>query len=145
MTTDLKSLASEELVDIDNDTRPLRTQELDDLKKALFSWGVVEKDGTERLYNAYRFANTRDAEQFIEQVKERADACKCEPQVSVDDTLVTVEWRTHELDGLHRNDFIMAAKTQEVYEHWQELSGDKDKVDIESEESFPASDAPGNY
>ena len=145
MRTDLKSLASEELAEINGSTTPLRRQELDDLKKTVYSWGVVEKDGTERLYNAYRFANDHDAELFIEQVNDRAEACQCHPEISVDDTLVTVEWRTHDLDGLHRNDFIMAAKTQEIYEHWQELSGDKDKVDIESEESFPASDAPGNY
>lgn len=145
MRTDLKSLASEELVDINGSTQPLRRQELDDLKKTIYSWGIVEKEGTERLYNAYRFANDYDAELFIEEVNKRAEACNCYPDISVDDALVTVEWRTHNLDGLHRNDFIMAAKTQEIYEHWQELSGDKDKVDIESEESFPASDAPGNY
>lgn len=145
MTTDLKSLASEDIVEINDSTPTLRGQELDDLKKALFSWGIVEKDGTERVYNAYRFASEHDADQFIDQVYERADACNCQPEITQDDTMVTVEWRTHELDGLHRNDFVMAAKTQEVYEHWQELSGDKDKVDIESEESFPASDAPGNY
>jgi 4a-hydroxytetrahydrobiopterin dehydratase len=27
---------------------------------------------------------------------------------------VTVQWRTHKIQYLHRNDFIMAAKTDEV-------------------------------
>jgi 4a-hydroxytetrahydrobiopterin dehydratase len=28
---------------------------------------------------------------------------------------VTVNWWTHKIRGLHRNDFIMAAKTDELY------------------------------
>ncbi len=28
---------------------------------------------------------------------------------------VTVTWWTHKIKGLHRNDFIMAAKTDELY------------------------------
>jgi 4a-hydroxytetrahydrobiopterin dehydratase len=28
---------------------------------------------------------------------------------------VTVTWWTHKIDGLHRNDFIMAAKTEDLY------------------------------
>ena len=29
---------------------------------------------------------------------------------------VTVTWWTHKIRGLHRNDFIMAAKTDQIYE-----------------------------
>jgi 4a-hydroxytetrahydrobiopterin dehydratase len=29
---------------------------------------------------------------------------------------VTVTWWTHEIGGLHRNDFVMAAKTDRQYE-----------------------------
>ena len=28
-----------------------------------------------------------------------------------------VTWRTHKIKGLHRNDFVMAAKTDELYAH----------------------------
>jgi 4a-hydroxytetrahydrobiopterin dehydratase len=29
---------------------------------------------------------------------------------------VTVSWWTHKIKGLHRNDFIMASKTDELYQ-----------------------------
>ena len=29
---------------------------------------------------------------------------------------VTVDWRTHKIGGLHKNDFIMSAKTDELRE-----------------------------
>jgi 4a-hydroxytetrahydrobiopterin dehydratase len=29
---------------------------------------------------------------------------------------LTVQWWTHTIKGLHRNDFIMAAKTDQIYE-----------------------------
>jgi 4a-hydroxytetrahydrobiopterin dehydratase len=29
---------------------------------------------------------------------------------------VRVSWWTHAINGLHRNDFVMAAKTDELYE-----------------------------
>jgi 4a-hydroxytetrahydrobiopterin dehydratase len=29
---------------------------------------------------------------------------------------VTVTWWTHKIRGLHRNDFIMAAKTDQLYD-----------------------------
>jgi 4a-hydroxytetrahydrobiopterin dehydratase len=31
-----------------------------------------------------------------------------------------VEWWTHKIKGLHRNDFIMASKTDQLFAHMQQ-------------------------
>jgi hypothetical protein len=41
---------------------------------------------------------------------------------------------------LHRNDFIMAARTNDIYDRWDEIVGEKDKLQKALEATFPASD-----
>ena len=47
------------------------------------------------------------------------------------------------MKGMNINDFILAARTDEAYLTWLDEQRKKDPVTEASEESFPASDAPG--
>lgn len=138
-------LASEDTEPITKSSQPLSHAKIDDLKKSLFTWDLVDVDGETHLCNEYRFATNAETNMFVDRVNKLADAHNHHPKTTVEDRLVTIHWWTHDLGGLHRNDFIMAAKTQEIFENWSEITGRKDTVDVQSEESFPASDAPGNY
>jgi 4a-hydroxytetrahydrobiopterin dehydratase len=63
----------------------------------------------------FRFATFADALQFTNVVGKLAEAEGHHPTLLTEWGKVTVTWWTHKIRGLHRNDFIMAAKTDALY------------------------------
>jgi 4a-hydroxytetrahydrobiopterin dehydratase len=78
-------------------------------------WQVVERDGVKRLERAFKFKNFAQALQFTDRVGQLAEAEGHHPTIVTEWGRVTVTWWTHKIKGLHRNDFIMAAKTDQLY------------------------------
>jgi 4a-hydroxytetrahydrobiopterin dehydratase len=63
------------------------------------------------LVRTFRFPNFREALAFTDRVGALAEAEGHHPALLTEWGTVTVFWWTHKIHGLHRNDFIMAAKT----------------------------------
>jgi 4a-hydroxytetrahydrobiopterin dehydratase len=59
----------------------------------------------------FRVKTFRDALILTGQIGELAEAEGHHPAILTEWGKVTVSWWTHKIRGLHRNDFIMAAKT----------------------------------
>jgi 4a-hydroxytetrahydrobiopterin dehydratase len=78
-------------------------------------WTVVEREGIKRLERTFKFEDFAGALQFTNKVGEAAEAEDHHPALLTEWGKVTVTWWTHVLDGLHRNDFIMAARTDQIY------------------------------
>jgi 4a-hydroxytetrahydrobiopterin dehydratase len=78
-------------------------------------WHVVEKDGIKQLERVFKFDNFAQALAFTNKVGELAEAEGHHPALLTEWGKVTVHWWTHKIKGLHRNDFIMAAKTDQLY------------------------------
>ena len=74
-------------------------------------WEQKERNDVPRLVRVFRFANFRDALAFTQRVGELAEREGHHPALLTEWGKVTVSWWTHKIRGLHRNDFIMAAKT----------------------------------
>jgi len=77
-------------------------------------WHVVERDGIKRLERVFRFSNFAEALAFTIRVGELAEAEGHHPALLTEWGRVTVTWWTHKIKGLHRNDFIVAAKTDRL-------------------------------
>lgn len=75
------------------------------------AWRVVERDGIERLERVYAFKNFVDALAFTNRVGALAEEQGHHPAILTEWGRATVSWWTHKIGGLHRNDFLMAAKT----------------------------------
>ena len=84
------------------------------LKPQIPDWMLTEKDGVPRLERTYRFRNFGEALRFTNAVAEMAEAEGHHPAILTEWGRVTVSWWTHKIRGLHRNDFVMAAKTDEL-------------------------------
>jgi len=77
-------------------------------------WQRIDVDGVQRLQRVFRMKGWRPAVDFTTRVAAIADAEDHHPAILTEWGKVTVTWWTHAIRGLHRNDFIMAAKTDEV-------------------------------
>src|SRR6266568_7909336 len=75
------------------------------------SWSLVDQDGIKRLERVFRFKNFAQALAFTDKVGALAESENHHPAILTEWGRVTVTWWTHKIKGLHKNDFIMAAKT----------------------------------
>ena len=78
-------------------------------------WKLLEKDGIKRVERVYSFKDFAQALEFTNSVGEIAEKENHHPAILTEWGRVTVSWWTHKIKGLHKNDFIMAARTDEVY------------------------------
>ena len=89
--------------------------ELGELKKEVPAWTLAEREGIPRLERVFGFPNFVDALAFTNRVGALAEEQGHHPALLTEWGRVTVSWWTHAINGLHRNDFIMAAKTDALY------------------------------
>jgi 4a-hydroxytetrahydrobiopterin dehydratase len=89
--------------------------EIDELMPQIPEWDLVEIDGVKRLRRVFRFRDFAEALRFTNTVGELADAEGHHPSLLTEWGRTTVTWWTHKIKGLHRNDFVMAAKTDAAY------------------------------
>ena len=93
------------------DEPKMSREELASYRSQLPDWQVVERDGIERLERTFRFADFVQAIRFTNAVADIAEREGHHPALLTEWGKVTVSWWTHKIGGLHRNDCIMAAKT----------------------------------
>ena len=79
-------------------------------------WQIVERDNIKHLERVFKFKDFVQALAFTNKVGEIAEAEGHHPAILTEWGKVTVTWWTHKIKGMHRNDFIMAAKTDRLYE-----------------------------
>ncbi|MBI5842301.1 MAG: 4a-hydroxytetrahydrobiopterin dehydratase [Chloroflexi bacterium] len=92
----------------------LTDAEIEDLMFHVPQWQVREVDGAKRLERVFKLKNFAEALDFTNKIGGIAEEEGHHPLIATEWGKVTVQWWTHVVRGLHRNDFIMAAKTDEV-------------------------------
>lgn len=90
---------------------PLTPDEIAKLYPEVPEWRVMDRDGILQLERLFRFKNFVEALAFTNRIGEIAEQEGHHPALLTEWGRVTVTWWTHKIKGLHRNDFIMAAKT----------------------------------
>ena len=85
-----------------------------DLLKELENWSIKE-ESTNKLVKAFNFANYADSVSFANKVVDLAEAEDHHPKIVLEWGSVTIEWWSHKINGLHMNDFICAAKTDQMF------------------------------
>lgn len=89
--------------------------EIAEFKPQVPEWKIIEVDGIKHLERVFKFKDFVSALAFTNKVGELAESEGHHPALLTEWGKVTVTWWTHKIRGLHRNDFIMAAKTDELY------------------------------
>ena len=89
--------------------------EIAEMKPRIPDWEIIPRGGIAQLERVFLFDNFRDALSFTLKVGDLAESEGHHPAILTEWGKVTVTWWTHKIKGLHRNDFIMAAKTDAVF------------------------------
>jgi 4a-hydroxytetrahydrobiopterin dehydratase len=111
----MAELKSERCIACRRDAPRVSESEACDLRPQIPEWETIVRDGIPRLERTYRLKNFAEALSFTNRVGELAEAEKHHPAILTEWGKVTVAWWTHAIGGLHRNDFVMAAKTDSLF------------------------------
>lgn len=90
-------------------------EEMEALRPQVPEWRVEERDGVKRLERVFTFPDFAAALEFTNRVGALAEQEGHHPALLTEWGRVTVGWWSHKIRGLHRNDFVMAAKTDDAY------------------------------
>lgn len=97
------------------DSPAVSDTEAAELKSQLPDWQLVSRDGSKHLEREFEFKNFAEALDFTQRVGNLAEQENHHPSVLTEWGKVRVQWWTHKIQGLHHNDFVMAAKTDDLY------------------------------
>ncbi|MBM2826047.1 MAG: phhB [Dehalococcoidia bacterium] len=98
------------------DSPSVTEQEIAELQPQVSQWEIIHEDGIPKLDRVFRFRDFAGALAFTNAVGAIAEDEGHHPRLITDWGRVRVTWWTHTIRNLHRNDFIMAAKTNAIYE-----------------------------
>jgi len=89
-----------------------------DLKRLITEipdWETIVVDGIMQLRREFKFRDFAQAMAFSNRVGDLAEAADHHPAILTEWGRVNVTWWSHKIRGLHKNDLIMAARTDKVY------------------------------
>ena len=111
----MTALADERCVACRPGAPPVGDADARSLLREIPEWRVVDRDGVRQLERVYTFPDFVRALAFTNAVGAIAEEAAHHPALTTEWGRVTVRWWTHTISGLHRNDFVMAAKTDRVF------------------------------
>lgn len=97
------------------DAQMLTSAEIALLWPELEGWELIIDSDIQKLKRVFNTKNYSKSMSFTNAVAELAESVGHHPQIIVEYGTVTVVWWSHNLKGLHKNDFVMAAKTSELF------------------------------
>ena len=111
----MAQLRQEKCVACRADSPHVTDQEIAELHPQVSDWKLISEDGIRKVERVLRFRNFAQALAFTNALGNMAEAEGHHPRLVTEWGRVAVTWWTHKIRDLHRNDFIMAAKTDQLY------------------------------
>ena len=108
----MTQLAQKQCTPCKGGVEPLKSEEiLSHVEQLQAGWSVVDGHHLEREFS---FDNFRQGLEFVNKVGELAEQEQHHPNILLTYDKVVVHLWTHKIDGLHENDFILAAKIDAI-------------------------------
>ncbi|MCY3687452.1 MAG: 4a-hydroxytetrahydrobiopterin dehydratase [Gammaproteobacteria bacterium] len=101
--------------------RPVTDAEAREMLIKIPAWRRETRKGVKRLLREFSFIGFDDAFEFSGRIADLAREQDHHPTMLVEYGKVTIRWWTHKINGLHMNDFIMAAKTDDIFREMAEV------------------------
>ncbi len=109
-------LVQEKCVACRRDSPRVTEDEVAELRPEVSDWDLITEDGIRKLDRVFRFPDFQQALEFTNAVGDLAEAEGHHPRLVTEWGRVTVTWWTHKIRDLHRNDFVMAARSGKIYD-----------------------------
>jgi len=93
----------------------LTDAEIAELHPQVSEWELVTQDNLLRLQRVFKLKYYAESLEFTNKIAALAEEEDHHPLIVLEWGRVTVVWWTHIIKGLHKNDFIMAAKTDRIF------------------------------
>jgi 4a-hydroxytetrahydrobiopterin dehydratase len=116
----MNELGARQIRSYRKDEKPIPESEAAELLGSLPGWEVLEREGVPRLEKSFKFPDFLGALDFANLVGEIAEEADHHPAILISWGRTAVSWWTHAVNGLHENDFIMAARTDQLYQDYKE-------------------------
>lgn len=105
-------LTAKKCVPCEAGTPPLTLEETQEYLPQAEGWELLEN---KKIRKKFRFKNFRESVAFVNQVAKIAEEEGHHPDIHIIYNRVTFELTTHAIGGLSENDFIMAAKINQIH------------------------------
>lgn len=108
------TLATESLDTSKKGAKILDEETVRQLLTDLEGWSLIRINDVPRVEKTYQFKDFQHALTFTNLVGALAEDAGHHPALLTEWGKVTVSWWSHNLGGVHRNDLIMAARTERL-------------------------------
>ena len=115
--TQLDKLVMEKCMACKSDSPIVGNEEMETLLPAAENWQLISENGIRKLDRLFRFSTFTDAMAFSNKIALVAEDEGHHPRIVTEWGRVRVTWWTHKIRNLHRNDFLMAIKTNAIFQN----------------------------
>ena len=85
-----------------------------ELIKDLEGW-IIDKSEISKLVKTFQFSNYVQTLEFVNLIADLSENEDHHPKITIEWGQVCLEWWSHKIKGLHMNDFVCAAKSDELF------------------------------
>ncbi len=111
----MSDLTEKQCVPCEGGVPPLESEEVEELLTEVEGWTLLE-GSPPRIQKEFEFRDFARSMEFVNDVAELAEEEGHHPDIEISYNEVTLKLYTHAIDGLHENDFILAAKINDLSE-----------------------------
>ena len=110
----MTDLTKKKCVPCEGGVSPMGVAEAMKLQEQVKGWGLVTIMGIHNLEKKFKFKDFVVAMKFVNKVAVLAEKEGHHPDITINWNKVTMQLSTHAIKGLSENDFIMAAKIDQL-------------------------------
>ena len=108
-------LNKESCIACTKDSPQLNSREISDMCREIPGWDLIYQRDIPRLTRSFSFIDFDKAFYFVNEIALLSQRENHHPRIILEWGKVTISWWTYIIKGLHRNDFVMATKTSNLY------------------------------
>lgn len=109
----MENLTKKKCVPCEGIIPPLENDEIEKLLPQVAGWELEEVNGHKQIAKEFKFKTFTESLDFVNKVGEIAESEDHHPNIGINYSKVKLSNYTHAINGLHENDFILAAKINE--------------------------------